>query len=132
MLTIVNKKTWQTCDFPVWERVKHIVLYIYLKQYVRIILNIFYWWLLALFSAMKSQTQTEFFQVYQIELSFFVQQILFYILHSIRISILLYLGLYNVQDFAQILYFVGGVHIITFKNHLSLFIFNKVFIWWNI
>jgi hypothetical protein len=25
MLTIVNKKTWQTCDFPVWERVKHIV-----------------------------------------------------------------------------------------------------------
>jgi hypothetical protein len=23
--TIVNKKTWQTCDFPVWERVKHIV-----------------------------------------------------------------------------------------------------------
>ena len=24
-LTIVNKKTWQTCDFPVWERVKHIV-----------------------------------------------------------------------------------------------------------
>ena len=26
MLTIVNKKTWRTCDFPVWERVKHIVL----------------------------------------------------------------------------------------------------------
>jgi len=26
MLTIVNKKTWWTCDFPVWERVKHIVL----------------------------------------------------------------------------------------------------------
>jgi len=25
MLTIVNKKTWQTCDFPFWERVKHIV-----------------------------------------------------------------------------------------------------------
>ena len=25
MLTIVNKKTWRTCDFPVWERVKHIV-----------------------------------------------------------------------------------------------------------
>ena len=24
-LTIVNKKTWRTCDFPVWERVKHIV-----------------------------------------------------------------------------------------------------------
>jgi hypothetical protein len=23
--TIVNKKTWRTCDFPVWERVKHIV-----------------------------------------------------------------------------------------------------------
>jgi hypothetical protein len=21
----LNKKTWQTCDFPVWERVKHIV-----------------------------------------------------------------------------------------------------------
>jgi hypothetical protein len=27
-----------------------------------------------------------------------------------------YLGLYNVQDFAQILYFVGGVHIINRKN----------------
>jgi hypothetical protein len=25
MLIIVNKKTWRTCDFPVWERVKHIV-----------------------------------------------------------------------------------------------------------
>jgi hypothetical protein len=25
MLTIVNKKTWQTSDFPVWERMKHIV-----------------------------------------------------------------------------------------------------------
>ena len=25
MLTILNKKTWRTCDFPVWERVKHIV-----------------------------------------------------------------------------------------------------------
>ena len=25
MLTIVIKKTWQTCDFPVWERVKYIV-----------------------------------------------------------------------------------------------------------
>jgi hypothetical protein len=25
MLTIVNKKTWQKCDFAVWERVKHIV-----------------------------------------------------------------------------------------------------------
>jgi hypothetical protein len=25
MLTIVNKKTWQTCDLLVWERVKHIV-----------------------------------------------------------------------------------------------------------
>ena len=25
MLTIVNKKTWRTSDFPVWERVKHIV-----------------------------------------------------------------------------------------------------------
>jgi hydroxymethylglutaryl-CoA reductase (NADPH) len=25
MLKIVNKKIWQTCDFPVWERVKHIV-----------------------------------------------------------------------------------------------------------
>jgi hypothetical protein len=25
MLTIVNKKTWRKCDFPVWERVKHIV-----------------------------------------------------------------------------------------------------------
>ena len=92
------------------------LIYIYLKQYVRIILNIFYWWLLALFSAMKSQTQTEFFQVYQIELSFFVQQILFYILHSMRISILPYLGLYNVQDFAHILYFVGGVHIINKNN----------------
>jgi hypothetical protein len=22
---IVNKKTWRKCDFPVWERVKHIV-----------------------------------------------------------------------------------------------------------
>ena len=21
----VNKKTWWTCDFPVWERVKHMV-----------------------------------------------------------------------------------------------------------
>ena len=21
----VNKKAWRTCDFPVWERVKHIV-----------------------------------------------------------------------------------------------------------
>ena len=26
MFTMVNKKTWRTCDFPVWERVKHIVL----------------------------------------------------------------------------------------------------------
>jgi hypothetical protein len=25
MLTIVNKNTWRTCDFPVWERVKYIV-----------------------------------------------------------------------------------------------------------
>jgi hypothetical protein len=25
MLTIVSKKTWRTCDFPLWERVKHIV-----------------------------------------------------------------------------------------------------------
>jgi hypothetical protein len=25
MLTIVSKKTWWTFDFPVWERVKHIV-----------------------------------------------------------------------------------------------------------
>ena len=25
MLTIVSKKTWRTCDLPVWERVKHIV-----------------------------------------------------------------------------------------------------------
>ena len=25
MLRIVSKKTWRTCDFPVWERVKHIV-----------------------------------------------------------------------------------------------------------
>ena len=25
MLTILSKKTWRTCDFPVWERVKHIV-----------------------------------------------------------------------------------------------------------
>jgi hypothetical protein len=24
-ISIVNKTTWQTCDFPVWERVKHIV-----------------------------------------------------------------------------------------------------------
>ena len=32
--------------------------------------------------------------------------------------ILPYLGLYNAQDFAQILYFVGGVHII---NRNSLF-----------
>jgi hypothetical protein len=24
-LTIVNKKAWRTCYFPVWERVKHIV-----------------------------------------------------------------------------------------------------------
>ena len=35
--------------------------------------------------------------------------------HLIQISIP-YLGLYNVQDFAQILYLVGGVHIINRNN----------------
>jgi hypothetical protein len=37
-LTIVNKKTWRTCDFPVWERVKHIVP-VYNAQFYSFYLN---------------------------------------------------------------------------------------------
>jgi hypothetical protein len=37
-----------------------------------------------------------------------------------------YLGLYNAQDFAQILYFVEGVHIIKRNN-----VFRRPFYWWR-
>jgi hypothetical protein len=106
MLTIVSKKTWWTFDFPVWERVKHIVFKVIIQIHVG-----------------RSKIKVK----YQIH----VDRSKIKVKYQIHVP---YLGLYNAQDFAHIFYLVGGVPIIKRNNVFHSFdiCFNITSIYMNL